>query len=63
MVEQRAGKIVNIASLHTPRVLPGVVAYGTSKGAIGSMTRALAVEWAPSTCRSMLSVPDLSSPT
>ena len=47
MVEQRAGKIVNIASLHTHQSLPGVVAYGTSKGAIGSMTRALAVEWAP----------------
>ncbi len=25
----------------------GVSAYGMSKGAIGSMTRALAVEWAP----------------
>jgi gluconate 5-dehydrogenase len=47
MVEQRAGKIVNIASLHTYQSLAGVVAYGTSKGAIGSMTRALAVEWAP----------------
>ena len=47
MVEQRAGKIINVASLHTHQSLPGVVAYGASKGAIGSMTRALAVEWAP----------------
>ena len=47
MVEQRAGKIINIASLHTHQSLPGVVAYGASKGAIGTMTRALAVEWAP----------------
>jgi gluconate 5-dehydrogenase len=47
MVEQRAGKIINVASLHTFQSLPGVVAYGASKGAIGSMTRALAVEWAP----------------
>jgi len=47
MVEQRAGKIINIASLHTHQSLAGVVAYGASKGAIGSMTRALAVEWAP----------------
>lgn len=47
MVEHRRGKIVNIASLHTTQSLPGVSAYGTSKGAIGSMTRALAVEWAP----------------
>jgi gluconate 5-dehydrogenase len=46
MVEQKKGKIVNIASLHTMQSLAGVSAYGTSKGAIGSMTRALAVEWA-----------------
>jgi gluconate 5-dehydrogenase len=47
MVEQRRGKVINIASLHTHQSLAGVSAYGTSKGAIGSMTRALAVEWAP----------------
>ena len=47
MVEQRAGKIINVASLHSYQSLPFVVAYGTSKGAIASMTRALAVEWAP----------------
>ena len=47
MVRQRAGKIINIASLHTTQSIPGVSAYGTSKGAIGSLTRALAVEWAP----------------
>jgi NAD(P)-dependent dehydrogenase (short-subunit alcohol dehydrogenase family) len=46
MLAQRSGKIVNIASLHTFMSLPGVSAYGMSKGAIGSMTRALAVEWA-----------------
>ncbi len=46
MVKQGRGKIVNIASLHTHESLPGVSVYGTSKGAIGSMTRALAVEWA-----------------
>lgn len=48
MVRQRAGKIVNIASLHTFKSLPGVSAYAASKGAIGSLTRALAVEWAAS---------------
>jgi NAD(P)-dependent dehydrogenase (short-subunit alcohol dehydrogenase family) len=47
MVRQGQGKIINIASLHTHLSLPGVSAYGTSKGAVGSMTRALAVEWAP----------------
>ncbi|MEK7407500.1 MAG: SDR family oxidoreductase [Acidobacteriota bacterium] len=46
MVGQRGGKIVNIASLHTHMSLAGISAYGTSKGAIASMTRALAVEWA-----------------
>ena len=46
MVRQGAGKIINVASLHTFQSLNGVSAYGTSKGAIGSMTRALAVEWA-----------------
>ena len=46
MIRQGGGKIVNIASLHTRQSLAGVSAYGVSKGAIGSMTRALAVEWA-----------------
>ena len=46
MVAQGSGKIINIASLHTHLSLAGVSAYATSKGAIGSMTRALAVEWA-----------------
>jgi NAD(P)-dependent dehydrogenase (short-subunit alcohol dehydrogenase family) len=46
MLEQKQGKIVNIASLHTHESLAGVAAYGTSKGAIASLTRALAVEWA-----------------
>jgi len=46
MIRQGSGKIVNIGSLHTYQSLNGVSAYGTSKGAIGSMTRALAVEWA-----------------
>ena len=46
MIRQGSGKIINIASLHTHQSLDGVSAYGTSKGAIGSMTRALAVEWA-----------------
>jgi gluconate 5-dehydrogenase len=46
MARQGRGKIINIASLHTHQSLSGVSAYGMSKGAIGSMTRALAVEWA-----------------
>ena len=32
--------------MHSHLNLAGVIAYGTSKGAIAAMTRALAVEWA-----------------
>jgi NAD(P)-dependent dehydrogenase (short-subunit alcohol dehydrogenase family) len=46
MLAQKSGKVINVASLHTHESLAGISAYGTSKGAIGSMTRALAVEWA-----------------
>src|SRR5579863_10140568 len=46
MIANGMGKIINVASLHTHQSLTGVSAYGMSKGAIGSMTRALAVEWA-----------------
>jgi NAD(P)-dependent dehydrogenase (short-subunit alcohol dehydrogenase family) len=46
MIAKGAGKIISVASLHTHQSLAGVSAYGMSKGAIGSMTRALAVEWA-----------------
>ena len=46
MLERRRGKIVNVASLHSFQSLAGISAYGASKGAVASMTRALAVEWA-----------------
>ena len=46
MVAKQKGKIINIASVHTHLSLAGVSAYGTSKGAIATMTRAMAVEWA-----------------
>jgi NAD(P)-dependent dehydrogenase (short-subunit alcohol dehydrogenase family) len=46
MVEQKGGKVVNVASLHTHLSLAGMAPYSLSKGAIGVMTRALAVEWA-----------------
>ncbi len=46
MIMQGGGKIVNIASLHTHVSLNGMAPYAASKGSIGSMTRALAVEWA-----------------
>ena len=46
MCEQGSGKVINIASVHTLESLAGVSVYGSSMGAIASMTRALAVEWA-----------------
>jgi gluconate 5-dehydrogenase len=47
MVAAGSGKVLNVASIHTHESLSGVSAYGASKGAIGALTRALAVEWAP----------------
>jgi gluconate 5-dehydrogenase len=41
------GKIVNIASLLTERGRAQIAAYTASKGGIGQLTKALAVEWAP----------------
>ncbi|HXK59588.1 MAG TPA: glucose 1-dehydrogenase [Acidobacteriota bacterium] len=42
----KPGKIVNIASLMTAAARPMIPAYSASKGAIGLLTKALAVEWA-----------------
>jgi gluconate 5-dehydrogenase len=43
----RKGKIVNIASLMTAASRRGVSAYTASKGAVGQLTKALAIDWAP----------------
>jgi len=44
--QARGGRIVNIASIGTFKVLPGLTAYCISKAAIGMMTKCLAREWA-----------------
>ncbi|RPJ57638.1 MAG: SDR family oxidoreductase [Acidobacteria bacterium] len=44
--EGKPGKIVNIASLMTAATRPLIPAYTASKGGIGQLTKALAVEWA-----------------
>ena len=41
------GRIVNIASLMMAAARSGAAAYTASKGALGQLTKALAVEWAP----------------
>jgi gluconate 5-dehydrogenase len=40
------GKLINIASLMTSAARPGTSPYTASKGALGQLTKALAVEWA-----------------
>ena len=48
MVEQgRAGRIVNISSIHAQRAEPGASSYDIAKGGLDQLTRALAVELAP----------------
>lgn len=46
LIAQKAGKIVNIASVLGQVGLPGYTAYAASKGGVMAFTRALAAEWA-----------------
>jgi NAD(P)-dependent dehydrogenase (short-subunit alcohol dehydrogenase family) len=41
------GRVINIASLNSFVSLTGVASYAASKGAVLTLTRSLAVEWAP----------------
>jgi len=45
MRERGWGRIVNFASLQTHRAFPGGLSYGTSKGGVAQMTRAMAEAW------------------
>jgi NAD(P)-dependent dehydrogenase (short-subunit alcohol dehydrogenase family) len=47
MVQQGYGRIINIASLSTFVALYEVAAYAASKAAVASLTKSLAIEWAP----------------
>jgi NAD(P)-dependent dehydrogenase (short-subunit alcohol dehydrogenase family) len=47
MIEQSYGRIINIASLSTFVALHEVAAYSASKAAVASLTKSLAIEWAP----------------
>jgi gluconate 5-dehydrogenase len=47
LAASKPGKIVNIASLMTSASRPGTSAYTASKGGIGQLTKALALDWAP----------------
>jgi NAD(P)-dependent dehydrogenase (short-subunit alcohol dehydrogenase family) len=47
MIERKYGRIINIASLSSFVALFEVAAYSASKAAVASLTKSLAVEWAP----------------
>ena len=46
LIGQRAGKVINLASVLAAAGLPGYTMYAATKGGIISFTRALGVEWA-----------------
>lgn len=46
MLEQRAGSIVNVSSIHASVGFERIAAYAASKGGVEALTKALAVEWA-----------------
>jgi len=45
--QETGGTIVNVSSVSATRPSPGTAAYGAAKAGIDSLTRSLAVEWAP----------------
>jgi len=45
--QDTGGSIVNISSISALRPSPGTAAYGAAKAGVDSLTRSLAVEWAP----------------
>ena len=47
LLARRRGSIVNVSSVHAVATSPSVAAYAASKGGLVSLTRALAIEWAP----------------
>ena len=44
---ERSGAIVNVSSIAAGRPVPGLGLYSASKAALESLTRSMAVEWAP----------------
>ena len=46
MINQRSGKIINMASIIGTLGLPELVGYGASKGGIIALSKSLALEWA-----------------
>ncbi|MES2433504.1 MAG: SDR family oxidoreductase [Pseudomonadota bacterium] len=46
MIKRGAGKIINIASVQTALARPGIAPYTATKGAVGNLTKGMAVDWA-----------------
>ena len=46
LLGQRAGKVINVASVLAAVGLPGYTLYAATKGGVIALTRALGVEWA-----------------
>ncbi len=49
--ERGRGSVINVASVAGMSGTPGLIPYGASKAAVISVTRTLAVEWAPAGIR------------
>jgi NAD(P)-dependent dehydrogenase (short-subunit alcohol dehydrogenase family) len=49
--ERGRGSVINVASVAGMSATPGLMPYGASKAAVISVTKTLAVEWAPSGIR------------
>ncbi|MGE0750954.1 MAG: SDR family NAD(P)-dependent oxidoreductase [Variibacter sp.] len=47
MAERGWGRIINIASLQSLRAFPNSAPYGTAKGGVVQLTRAIAEHWSP----------------
>lgn len=47
MCERGTGSVINIASVAGVAAAPGLIPYGVAKAAVISLTKTLAVEWAP----------------
>ena len=46
MIRRNASKIINIASVQTMLARPGIATYTATKGAVGTLTKGMATDWA-----------------